>query len=240
MRLLVVLVVAFLSGCAATDAPKAMWIPPDSAWDSARSQGARFDNPGRPSRFVSSIRVNNLLTANERLGAASGVRAQLAIFDSETPNAHAFLHGGTPTIGFTFGLLDLLGDDPDALAGIVGHELAHIHLKHDPEEHMRRDKQAEGLGNIAGMLLGPVGLIAGAGITAYSRSFSRDEERAADEYGLQWAAAAGYDPCGQVRAMDAIKRMGSVNIPILSRHPGFNERSESAKALANRTGKQCQ
>ena len=172
---------------------------------------------------------------------ASGVHADLALVEMDTPNALAFDYQGRPVIALSLSWLDQLGQDPDALATTIGHELAHIHLGHTGEARKKREETAQGTGQALGTVLSLAGVPLGGaaatlGITAVARSFTRNEEQAADDYGLRWAVAAGYDPCGRARTMKMYQRLraGGMSIPFLSTHPGATKRSELANDYSRR------
>lgn len=134
-------------------------------------------------------------------------------------------------------------DSEAELAGVLGHELAHISQRHIAQ----RIEQAQVwnlgalLGMIAGVFLGATGKGGGAteglmlGPMAASQSamlsYSRDNEREADQVGLEYILAAGFQPQGLVESFQKIKRLrllsagGGGGVPdYLSTHPGLNER----------------
>ena len=60
-------------------------------------------------------------------------------------------------------------------------------------------------------------------------SYSRDDERTADNLGMRWAALAGYSSYGSYRFADKMKSLNNaLEIPFLSAHPGNNERIKNA------------
>jgi hypothetical protein len=65
-------------------------------------------------------------------------------------------------------------------------------------------------------------------------SFSREQEHAADALALEWAKQAKLDPCGLARTMAAVRRF---QIPLLSTHPGFDDRIKTASKIA---GRECE
>ncbi|MBI3370229.1 MAG: M48 family metalloprotease [Betaproteobacteria bacterium] len=231
--------VAFLV-CACASAPqnpvRAFWLPASQdAWAKAPAGGASLRKPDGTTRFVPGPVLRNVVTAKEKLEQASSVRAGLGLVEMDAPNAFALNHQGQPLIAFSLSWLDQLGKDPDALATTIGHELAHLHLGHTGEARKQREESAQGASQVLGTLLNLAGVpfggtIASIGVTAFTRSFTRDEERAADDYGIRWAVAAGYNPCGRSRTMQVYRRLsaGSLDIPFLSTHPGAAERSELA------------
>ena len=114
-------------------------------------------------------------------------------------------------------------------------------MGHTGAARKKRDDTAKGTSHAVGTVLSLVGVpmggaIASIGVTAYATSFTRDEERAADDYGIRWAVAAGYDPCGRARTMKMYQRLhaGSVDIPFLSTHPGAAERSDLANEYSRK------
>lgn len=143
------------------------------------------------------------------------------------PGGYLFVHTGL--------LLQL--EHESELAGILGHELAHITQQHIASRIAKAKKtQMLGLaGALAGILLGgstnmqgglAVGSLAAA--QAAMLNYSRQDEREADQIGLMYLVGAGYTPSGLVGGFEAIRskrwQMGS-NIPAyLSTHPDVDER----------------
>jgi len=242
---LALLFVLLASGCATTqqNPVKALWLPAEpDAWHKVPASGITLRHDDGTTRHVAGSVISNLVAVKDRLEKASGVRASLGLVDMDTPNAFAFQRQGHPVVAFSLPWLERLGGDVDALATTMGHELAHLHLGHTGTARQQREATAQGMGqllgtmlNIAGVPLG--GTIASFGVAAYARSFTRDEERAADEYGLRWAVAAGYDPCGRTRTMKMYQDMsaGGMVLPFLSTHPGAAERSELANDYSRKT-----
>jgi predicted Zn-dependent protease len=154
------------------------------------------------------------------------------------PNAFATRSGQGVLVALNLAMLELMGDDVDALAAVLGHEYAHLALHHG-EIRREREQALHGLGAILGLALargrGSTALrMTQFGTTAISRSFSRDEERAADEHGLRYAAAAGYSAHGGVRAWERMAARGnSINLPFLATHPATAERLQSMRMLAS-------
>jgi|GEM_PF-238432 len=177
-----------------------------------------------------------------RVAAASpreGVAYRFAIVDREQPNAFALPTG---RIYVSRGLLALL-DGPDELAGVLGHEVAHVAARH-AEGRARQAVAATVLSTLsllaAGLgastpydaaLAGPAAQAAAAGALA---AYSREQEREADELGEALAAAAGYAPGGLARALRALDherrlREGASALPrFFDTHPGGAERFAAA------------
>jgi hypothetical protein len=110
----------------------------------------------------------------------------------------------------TTGLLEAVAaNDPAALAGVLGHELAHVTLGHHRAavQQDRRDRGREDF------ILG--------------RAASRADELAADREGARLAARAGFDPAGLARAlMRARAALGEAGTwsPCAGEHPSLTER----------------
>ncbi len=96
------------------------------------------------------------------------------------------------------GLLDAVGNDKDALAGVVAHEVGHIAAKHSKKQ---MEKSAV-TGLLGGLLsrgnrtTGSILNLAG-GLTLLK--FSRDDEYQADSLAVKYLEKTGYDPEGMVR-----------------------------------------
>ncbi len=150
------------------------------------------------------------------------------IDDDESVNAFA-LPGGH--IYVYTGLLKLASDEAE-LAGVLGHEVAHVSQRHIAERLMAQvglegligmatGKNSEGLTALAANLAGQGALL----------SFGRDQESDADVHGLPYAVAAGYDPMGFVRLFEKLKKgEGPGFLVFLQSHPLPSERIDDAKA----------
>lgn len=154
------------------------------------------------------------------------------ILDDPTMNAFA-VPGGY--IYITTGFIRMMEREGE-LAGVLAHEIAHIHARHLTRqlERSRVVNIASVLGALAGLLVGVgpltqalmVGSMA-AGEASMLR-YSREHEAEADSLGIRWMAKAGYDPRDM---MSVFRKMGrqrwfeGSNIPVyLSTHPDINSR----------------
>lgn len=131
------------------------------------------------------------------------------------------------------------------LASIMAHELAHITQRH-VARNIERSKIVS-LGSLIGVLAGIfIGSDAGGAVTVGSLAggqsallkYSREDEREADQVGLNYLMAAGYNPSGMVSAMQKMRRMqwfSGGSIPsYLSTHPGMDERVSYLRDRINR------
>ncbi len=145
----------------------------------------------------------------------------------DTPNAVAVADG----VVVTTALLDLVPSD-DALAWIVGHELAHITLGHT-EQKVTPGKILKGIVGV-GVLLPAQILVPGSGqvlgglMQGVENRFNRDQERDADRLGVHYTRAAGYDPSAALVVLDTLQTkvpVGTVT-QFLDVHPPYPERRE--------------
>src|SRR5690606_18455647 len=112
----------------------------------------------------------------------------------------AWMVKNTPTVAINLAMLELLGDDDDAYATILGHEIAHLTMNHGGQR-QERESARQGIATFLGVVLGAAGVpmggtIADVATTAVSNVYTRDEEREADRIGLDYMKRAGFDPKG--------------------------------------------
>jgi predicted Zn-dependent protease len=187
---------------------------------------------------LSTRRARMIVDVKTRLEKEAGVSAELVLTEGRTPNAFSTpVSKAGPMVGLNFGMLELLGDDRDAYAAVLGHEYAHLTLKHRESRMDRESLRRAGTVALA-ILLATQGVsygavdVANAATQAVSMTFSRDEERDADRTGLRYAAAAGFDPYGAVRTWERMATGGDKSVPFLSSHPASSERVENMRAFA--------
>jgi predicted Zn-dependent protease len=156
----------------------------------------------------------------------------IKVVDSDEINAFA-LPGGYFYVNT--GLI-LAADEEAELAGVMGHEIAHVAARHATEN------MAKGtLANIATipliMLGGPAGMgiqqAAGFMIPLQFLQFSRKAEAEADYLGLQYMYKAGYDPSAFISMFEKLQakeaaKAGSMS-KLFSTHPPTGDRIEATK-----------
>jgi len=210
------------------------WPAASIANDPAENVELR-DARGNAVAIVPRELMRQILKVQERVQQPSGFAGELFIVTGKGPNAFAISARGRSIIAITAPMLDLLGDDLDAYAALLGHEIAH-HAGQHAVERRNRQQSLAGAGAIAALLLGAAGvrgggLIADLGTAAVSSSYSREDEREADRLGVEWMIAAGFDPEGALRLHERFlqfSRGGSM--PFLQSHPAGAERLESIRA----------
>jgi len=150
-------------------------------------------------------------------------------------NAYAFPGG---TISATRGILLKLNDEAE-LASLLGHELGHVNARHTARQMSQAMLTQALVGGVAaiagsqGSMLGDLTTQLGSiGAGALLASYSRDNERQADDLGLRYMAAAGYDPQGFVGLMDMLRTLNKAQPNavqlMFSTHPMSDERYQSA------------
>ena len=146
-----------------------------------------------------------------------------------TPAGHIFFNSGL------FAALE----SEEELAGIIGHEIAHVVCRHisDRIERSKKISMATLAGMVAGVLLGAGG--AGAAASAVTMgsvaagqtaalAYSRENELQADQLGLEYLTLAGYSGEGLLTSLKIIRSKqwyGSEQIPTyLTTHPASEAR----------------
>lgn len=127
----------------------------------------------------------------------------------------------------------------DEAAFVLGHEMAHVDLRHHQKEASR--EQRANIGNLLLKVLtnatGVWGTAADLGATAYMTHYSRVLEREADLAGYHYASAAGYDAQAAVSALSKLgkePRMHPWVANIYATHPILSSREDQLAALGGK------
>ncbi len=176
--------------------------------------------------------------------ARKNVEYRFFVVDMPEPNAFA-LPGGY--IYVSRGLL-LITNSEDELAGVIGHEIGHVEARH----HMKSQARAvsflplgiaAALASFVASIVDPGLGESVAGITMLPAavllsSYSRGQERDADEIGQKLAAAEGWDPAGLSSLLRTLGREEELRghdpdrVDFLASHPPAPERSEATRERA--------
>jgi len=156
-------------------------------------------------------------------------------------NAYAFPGG---SIAATRGILLELDNEAE-LAGLMGHEIAHVNARHSAQRMssgMLANAAVVGVGtavqmtdykNYSALVQGLGGIATGALLAHYSR----DNEREADSLGMQYMTKSGLNPQGMVGLMEVLvdksKHKPSALEMMFSTHPMSQERYDTAKRALN-------
>ena len=191
---------------------------------------------------LNTSQIRMLRDVRDSISSQSGVYPKLFISDKPILNAWAQSANGANTVTLTFKMLDMVGEDSDKCAALMGHEITHLKLNHGTKQ-----ATANGILIILASIAG--GLIDGAlsaksgvpqsigtqitGVVAqeFSNAFSRNDEREADEYGTKWMIDAGYNPEGAVRLHEDLLRHSGDNGGFLSTHPSSSERIANIRRI---------
>jgi predicted Zn-dependent protease len=179
----------------------------------------------------------NLAAKSHRPGMPYSFRA----VNASNVNAYAFPGG---SIAATRGIL-LKIEDEASLAALLGHEVGHVCCRHAAQQ------QTKGMlvnAGVAGLTYGVkaygakddvLALTAGIGSLgsgALLAKYSRDNERQADQLGMEYTVRAGYTPAGMISLMDILRGLGGSNPGIVEQmmasHPMSDERYQTAVARA--------
>jgi predicted Zn-dependent protease len=233
-KAIVVLLSSLLIACSASKKPMTVQVPNDAWWQSANTD---------PSASSSE---KNLATVRQQMMKSVPFPFVVGLSDTAEINAYAQLQNNQRYIILTNGFIAQFGNDPDVLAAILGHELAHHQLGHTQPDYAKNrdaaiDVTSQALGMIASYFIPFSGLVVGNAAKGMGLTWSRNDERSADEMGMQWAMQAGYSPCGSYRFAAQMNALGEgAAITFLSTHPGNNERMANADRFAqNKKGAPC-
>jgi predicted Zn-dependent protease len=158
----------------------------------------------------------------------------IQVYVVRNPALNAFAAPGGNLFVFTGMILGV--ESESELAGVLAHELAHVSQRHIAR-HIER-AQLISIGSMLGLLAGGLigsgeagqavmyGALAG-GQSAYLK-YSREDEREADQVGMNYLTAAGYRAEGMPESFEKIRRrkwLSGGNIPTyISTHPDVEER----------------
>jgi predicted Zn-dependent protease len=178
--------------------------------------------------------LNNLC---QRLGKVSH-RPQLTyhfkIVDSSVVNAFA-VPGGY--VYFTRGILATVNSEAE-LAGVMGHEIGHIAARHSAKQYSQAQLAQVGLGVGTVLIDSPVvSGLAQLGAGMLFLRFSRDNERQADDLGVEYSSKAGYDATRMASFFETLEKMnpGSDRSGLpgwFSTHPNPEDRIQVVRVRA--------
>lgn len=126
---------------------------------------------------------------------------QFKVLDVKDVNAYS-------VPGFVYvnkGLLDYVGKDKDALAGVIAHEVGHTTARHAARTAEKQMKY----NLIINLLIkkGNMQKLGGYAANLAMLGYSRKDEFEADNLAVKFMSAAGYDPNGMVRFFQKLQKM---------------------------------
>ncbi len=158
----------------------------------------------------------------------SDIAYRFAVLDTDEVNAFAAPGG---YIFVTRGALSLMEDEA-MLAGVLAHELGHVNKRDVIEEIQSKARTDLGIEEAAERvdIAGEAYLqkAVETGSSVLFMGLSRGDELDADRYGVETAAAAGYDPAGLRRFVAVLDRAPTADVSLLEKtHPDPGDRLEA-------------
>ena len=205
-----------------------------SAFDDFKKEQPILDNP-IIHQYVACVanaivaEIGNQLTDPKAASAFQTTTWEIVVFQDKDPNAFA-LPGGK--IGIHTGLLPV-ADNPDRLATVIGHEVAHVLSQHANERLSQQTAVNVGLKLVdilanskqpanRDLLKGVLGLGSQFGILL---PYSRLHEKEADLIGLQLMARAGFDPRESIALWQKMSQLNKEKpFEFFSTHPADEKR----------------
>lgn len=179
-----------------------------------------------PEAYTYMNNLMNTLLQSEKFKYADEFDWKITIINKDVMNAFA-VPGGK--LYFYTGLMKYL-DDAASLAGVLGHEMAHVDLRHST----KTMTDVYGFSLLVSLLLGDnssqLGQIAGQMATgAASLKFSREHEYDADKYSMYYLSGTKYHPKGISKFFIKLQNDGKTgdNFEFLSTHPSDQNRIDN-------------
>ncbi|MGE0044314.1 MAG: M48 family metallopeptidase [Hyphomonadaceae bacterium] len=199
------------------------------AWRQQLQQTPRWNNRAQQAR------IEEIGGRIARAANLQQLQWEYALFDR--PDRNAFVMPGGK-VGVYRGIVELAQND-DQLAAVLGHETGHVTGRHAAERYSRAVAQ-QGAMQVAGaatdsqLVLGALGLGAQVGLAL---PFSRAQEAEADQLGVNYMHAAGYQPREAVNFWLRMQQSGGSRPPeFLSTHPDPANRIEALRAYIAQRG----
>jgi len=159
---------------------------------------------------------------------------QLKILDASVINAFA-VPGGY--VYFTRGILSVMNSEAE-LAGVMAHEIGHIAARHSAQQYSKAQLAQIGLGVGSILIDSPVlTSVAQLGVGMLFLRFSRDNEREADDLGVEYSSKAGYDATALAQFFETLEKInpGSDRSGLpgwFSTHPSPEDRVQAVRQRA--------
>ena len=208
---------------AGMDAIKAITLSKEEVEKLAQKTAAKMDQKHRVAHGENKYaqRLKRLTSKHKTAGKH---RFEYKVYISDKVNAFAL---GDGTIRIYSGLMEMMNDDE--LRFVLGHEMGHVvekHIKKKMEIALASSAVRKGLasqqniiGDLARSTLGSFMQ------TFLNAQFSQEEEKAADDYGLQFMQKHDYNPKMAVSSLEKFGTLGKDH-SFLSSHPAPEQRAE--------------
>jgi len=176
--------------------------------------------------------LNDICQRLAKVSHRSQLTYHFKIIDASVVNAFA-VPGGY--VYFSRGILAALNNEAE-LAAVMGHEIGHIAARHSAQQYSKAQLAQIGLG-VGSIFIDSSILtsLAQLGVGMLFLRFSRDNERQADDLGVEYASKAGYDAMEMANFFETLERMnpGSDRSGLpgwFSTHPNPEGRIQAVRA----------
>ncbi len=200
----------------------------------AKSKAMLDNNAERVARVK---RISNAIVAVAVVAKPDSARWAWEVNVINDPNIiNATCLPGGKMIVYT-GIIEKMQLTDDELAAIMGHEVSHALLNHGAEKVSQGMLVKFGIG--AAQVFGGAGQLSSAmleqgGELLITLPNSRQAESEADEFGLELAAKAGFNPMGGVTLWQKMSKLGGKPAEFLSTHPSDSKRIAQNEATAQK------
>lgn len=202
--LLGVMVTSFMIGCSSPQPTLLSWRTDAQWWQQATQQQAYLSSPTGQKITVNPQTARTIIHIQNALENHVKRSFELVISALHEANAYALWTRESPQILITTGLLEQWGDDEEALAYAMAHELAHHVLDHTHEAGVPISSESSANNIISQGLtwIMPIpSFIASTSNSFWHGHINQSMENAADQLALEWLKALGYRSCGAQRLL---------------------------------------
>lgn len=236
--------VFFISGCGSSLTKSISLFQPITIEDEIRISRDFRREANKKLRLIRQPEVEGYINrVGRRILSIMGPQPyEYRFFVVENPQLNAFaVPGGS--IYLHTGLIERI-HNTDELAGVLGHEIIHVKLRHMARLSGPDPVRLIGLLGVlltaAGSQAGAVGILGQAIATTRQLSYTRAVEQEADNLGVRYMDAAGYDPRGALRFLNIINKekvLNPVSVPpYLLTHPLTQDRIGSMEVMIRSLG----
>ncbi|AKL97575.1 M48 family metalloprotease [Endomicrobium proavitum] len=218
----------------ATNAVKKAVTPEQKSWDYGDSF-ADMDivyNASKSQKYLSDVFNKLQKQANVK---------DVSIYMLRTARVQALAAWGVQ-VKITRGMFNMINDEAE-LAGLMGHEIGHIALKHGETR-----KETRQIANKTNDVIDKVtdssihrSVLKKQQKTSFETGRSRKEEKDADKYGAELAAKAGYDPYALCDLFERLSQRVDLGLAYKIRkmegsHPALDDRAQSLREYLQKKG----
>ncbi len=168
-----------------------------------------------------------------RVSQRSNLPFTFTVLDSPVVNAFA-VPGGY--IYVTRGIMGYFNDEAQ-FAGVLGHELGHVAARHSAQQYSKSQvtSLAIGVGTVFSEEFALFSDLVSAGTSLMFLKFSRDDERQADQLGVEYSSKVGYDAVRMGDFFSTLERMRPAGGSLpewASTHPDPGDRINATHTMA--------